>query len=118
MNPVKALQKHGQAVWLDFLARGFIAKYIISRLDDILSTGAWLDPKSRFQELAQDQFGLTPAYKVLGEDGPDHDKVFTIGVYVGDKLYGEGHGSSKQSAQQEAAGSALATLGAKAKVQA
>jgi ribonuclease-3 len=104
------------AVYLDQgydTARVFITAYIISRLDEILSTGAWLDPKSRFQELAQEQFGLTPAYRVLNEDGPDHDKVFTIGVYVGDKLFGQGHGSSKQSAQQEAAGAALAALGAK-----
>jgi ribonuclease-3 len=91
-------------------ARAFISDQIISRLDEILETGAWLDPKSRFQELAQDQYGLTPVYKVLGEDGPDHDKIFTIGVYVGDKLFGQGDGSSKQAAQQVAAAAALETV--------
>ena len=94
-------------------ARQFITTYLISRLEDILTTGAWMDAKSRFQELAQDQFGLTPAYKVLGEDGPDHDKIFTIGVYVGDKLFGQGNGSSKQAAQQVAAAAALEQVEAK-----
>jgi ribonuclease III len=98
------------AVYLDQgyeTARQFIADHIIARLDDILKTGTWMDPKSRFQETAQDQFGLTPAYKVLGEDGPDHDKTFSIGVYVGDKLFGKGSGSSKQAGQQAAAAAAL-----------
>ena len=101
------------AIYLDQgyeAARVFIAEHLISRLDEILSTGAWLDPKSRFQELAQDKYGLTPAYKVLAEDGPDHDKIFTIGVYVGDKLLGQGDGSSKQAAQQVAAAAALEQL--------
>jgi ribonuclease-3 len=101
------------AIYLDQgyeAARSFIQDQVISRLEDILKTGAWLDPKSRFQEAAQDQFGLTPNYRVLGEEGPDHDKVFSIGVYVGDKLFGKGSGSSKQAAQQEAAAAALAKI--------
>jgi ribonuclease-3 len=101
------------AIYLDQgydAARQFIATQIISRLDEILSTGAWMDAKSHFQEIAQDQFGLTPAYKVLGEEGPDHDKTFTIGVYVGDKLFGQGNGSSKQAAQQVAAAAALESI--------
>lgn len=93
-------------------AKGFITTYVISRLKEILETGAWLDPKSKFQELAQEQFGLTPNYKVLEEAGPDHDKVFTIGVYVGDKLFGKGNGASKQAAQQEAAAGGLAKIAA------
>ena len=69
-----------------------------------------MDPKSKFQETAQDQFGLTPSYRVMDESGPDHDKVFTVGVYVGDKLFGKGSGSSKQAAQQAAAAKALVKL--------
>jgi ribonuclease-3 len=88
-------------------AKDFIGKYVISRLAEILKTGAWMDPKSKFQETAQEQFGLTPNYRVIEESGPDHDKVFSIGVYVGDKLYGKGSGSSKQAAQQVAAQAAL-----------
>jgi ribonuclease III len=101
------------AIYLDQgydMASMFITQQIISRLPRILETGTWMDPKSKFQELAQEQFGLTPNYKVLEETGPDHDKIFTIGVYVGDKLFGKGNGSSKQSAQQEAAGIALKSI--------
>jgi ribonuclease-3 len=89
------------------VAKEFITDHVISRLPGILKEGSWLDPKSRFQELAQDQYGLTPSYRVLAEDGPDHDKIFTIGVYVGDKLFGKGEGSSKQAGQQVAAQAAL-----------
>ena len=92
------------------MAKKFISEHIISRLPEILETGTWMDPKSKFQELAQERFGLTPSYRVVDEAGPDHDKVFTIGVYVGDTLYGKGSGSSKQAGQQEAASAALAKL--------
>jgi len=88
-------------------AEEFIAKHILSKLDDILATGSWRDPKSHLQEVSQRVDGHTPAYKVLSEEGPDHDKVFTLGVFVGDKLMGKGTGSSKQNAQQEAAKAAL-----------
>ncbi len=101
------------AVYLDQgyeAAKGFITGHLISRLPEILDSGSWMDPKSKFQELAQEQYGLTPSYRVLEESGPDHDKIFTIGVYVGDKLFGKGDGSSKQAAQQVAAATALAQL--------
>jgi len=89
------------------VAKKFITEHIVSRLPEILETGTWMDPKSKFQELAQERFGLTPSYRVIEEAGPDHDKIFTIGVYVGDTLYGKGSGSSKQAGQQEAAAGAL-----------
>ena len=98
------------AIYLDqgyAQAARFISEHVISRLDEILEAGTWMDPKSKFQELAQEQFGVTPVYKVVDESGPDHDKVFTVGVYVGDKIYGRGTGSSKQAAQQVAAATAL-----------
>lgn len=101
------------AIYLDQgydAAQKFITAHVISRLPQILKEGSWLDPKSRFQELAQDQYGLTPNYRVLEEAGPDHDKTFTIGVYVGDKLFGKGQGSSKQAGQQVAAAAALKQL--------
>lgn len=88
-------------------AEKFIAKHILSKLDDILKTGSWRDPKSHLQEVSQRVDGQTPVYKVLSEEGPDHDKVFSLGVFVGDKLMGKGNGSSKQNAQQEAARAAL-----------
>ncbi len=88
-------------------AEKFITEHILSKLDSILESGSWRDPKSHLQEVSQRVAGSTPQYKVLGEDGPDHDKVFTLGVYVGDKLMGKGTGSSKQSAQQIAAKAAI-----------
>jgi ribonuclease-3 len=88
-------------------AKQFVTDHIISTLDTILAEGTWVDPKSKFQELAQDREGFTPHYRVLEEMGPDHDKVFVVGVYVGDRLCGKGQGSSKQAAQQQAAAVAL-----------
>ena len=84
-------------------AQEFVAANILSRLDEILETGSWRDPKSYLQEISQRVDGFTPKYKVLEEIGPDHDKVFTIGVFVGDKMIGKGTGPSKQKAQQKAA---------------
>jgi ribonuclease-3 len=90
-------------------AEKFIAKHILSKLDDILASGSWRDPKSHLQEVSQRIDNHTPQYRVLSEEGPDHDKIFKLGVYVGDKLMGEGTGPSKQVAQQQAARAALMT---------
>ena len=98
------------AIYLDQgyeVARDFIEKNIISTLPQILETGSWRDPKSYLQEVAQEKDNQTPVYKVLSEDGPDHDKVFTLGVFIGSQLRGSGSGSSKQAAQQKAAEEAL-----------
>lgn len=88
-------------------ANEFILKHIASKLDGILEAGSWRDAKSQLQEVAQRVDGQTPVYKVITEEGPDHDKIFTLGVYVGGKLKGKGIGSSKQSAQQKAAEAAV-----------
>lgn len=88
-------------------AETFITKYILSKLDQILESGSWRDPKSHLQEVSQRIDGQTPQYKVLEEVGPDHDKIFTLGVFVGDILMGKGKGPSKQIAQQQAARAAL-----------
>ena len=88
-------------------AETFITKHILSKLPQILETGSWRDPKSHLQELSQKIDGATPVYKVLEEIGPDHDKVFTLGAFVGDKLMGQGTGPSKQVAQQQAARNAI-----------
>lgn len=94
-------------------ADAFIKKHILSKLDAILASGSWRDPKSHLQEVSQRIDGQTPVYKVLEEVGPDHDKIFTLGVYVGDVLMGQGNGPSKQNAQQQAARAALATYEAR-----
>ena len=67
----------------------------------------WIDAKSLFQEKAQELESVTPAYKVLAESGPDHEKVFTMGVFLGDELITDGYGASKQEAEQDAARKAL-----------
>lgn len=85
----------------------FITENILSTFDVILKTGSWMDPKSRLQEIVQGQVGATPSYRVLSEEGPDHEKEFTVGVYVDDKLIGKGTGPSKQAAQVAAASTAL-----------
>lgn len=88
-------------------AAKFITKFILSKLDNVLDSGSWRDPKSHLQEVSQRIDNHTPVYKVLKEIGPDHDKIFTLGVFVGDRLMGEGSGHSKQIAQQQAARTAL-----------
>ena len=88
-------------------AKRFITDSILSTFGEILSSGSWMDPKSHLQELAQSREVATPVYKVVTEEGPDHDKTFTIGVYVNNKLRGKGTGPSKQAAQQKAAEAAL-----------
>ncbi|HZL07824.1 MAG TPA: ribonuclease III [Candidatus Dormibacteraeota bacterium] len=88
-------------------SKKFITESILSTLEHILASGSWMDSKSHLQELAQSQETATPVYKVMNEDGPDHDKTFTVGVYVNDNLRGQGTGPSKQAAQQQAAEAAL-----------
>ena len=88
-------------------AEKFIDQLILSKLDGILQTGSWRDPKSHLQEVSQSIDNMTPIYRVLSEEGPDHEKQFTLGVFVGDKLMGRGVGPSKQFAQQRAAEAAL-----------
>lgn len=88
-------------------AETFIHKHITSKLEVILKEGSWRDPKSHLQEVSQREDGATPQYKVLEETGPDHDKIFTLGVYVNSTLMGQGTGHSKQVAQQVAAKAAL-----------
>ncbi|MBP5204968.1 ribonuclease III [Candidatus Saccharibacteria bacterium] len=84
-------------------AKKIIQKHILVKIDQILADESWRDPKSYFQELAQRYDGVTPVYKVMKEEGPDHDKMFTVGVYVGKNLRGVGVGHSKQEAQGAAA---------------
>lgn len=88
-------------------AARFIEKNTTSKLSKILAEGSWRDPKSHLQEVSQQIDNATPVYRVISEDGPDHDKVFTLGAYVNDVLMGKGVGPSKQAAQQQAARAAL-----------
>lgn len=98
------------AIYLDQgfdAARIFIEKNLIVNLKKIIAEKLYIDPKSNFQELTQEREGITPRYELVSEEGPDHDKKFTIAVLVGEKKWGEGKGASKQLAQQSAAANAL-----------
>lgn len=102
------------AVYLDQgydTADAFLNKHLYPKLDGIIEQGAYQDAKSRFQEVAQDKKSLTPNYKTIREDGPDHDREFTVGVYVGEKEMARGLGKSKQEAEQDAATNALRKTG-------
>lgn len=92
-------------------ANAFIQKNIYAKLDVIIAEGSWRDPKSHLQEVMQRKDGVTPRYVVMEEVGPDHDKIFTLGVYSSDRLISQGTGPSKQAAQQEAAKTALSEYG-------
>lgn len=98
------------AIYLDGgyeAAKLFIHKFVLSHLEGVIALGAYKDPKSLFQEIVQERDKVTPVYKILGESGPDHKKIFRSGVYVGPNLVAEGEGMSKQEAELNAAKSAL-----------
>lgn len=98
------------AIYLDYgwdKAKIFIERFVLSTLPLILQDKLYIDPKSRFQEAAQSRLSVTPNYKVLEETGPDHNKKFRVGVFIGKELVAEGLGSSKQEAQIDAAAKGL-----------
>jgi len=84
-------------------AKVFIGNNLFGMVDEIIGKRLWQDAKSRFQEESQERTGITPTYEVLREIGPDHDKRFEIGVYIGEQLIAKGEGRSKQDAEQSAA---------------
>ncbi len=98
------------AIYLDRgydIAKEFIEEWVWTNIERILEQGLYLDPKSRFQESAQEHAGVTPVYKVTQEEGPDHNKHFVVGVYLDKELVAEGEGTSKQEGQEAAAEKAL-----------
>ena len=101
------------AIYLDQgyeMVQEFIEQYIIIHLDEVMEKELYRDSKSLLQERIQDELKLTPTYNVLNESGPDHNKVFSVGVYYGDKLVAQGEGESKQEAESQAAEKALKKL--------
>ena len=88
-------------------AKNMIEQKMIVELPHILENQLYVDPKSKFQEIAQEKMGVTPNYQLMSESGPDHDKHFEVGVYLGEELIASGIGSSKQEAQVSAARAAL-----------
>lgn len=105
-----ALESLIGAIYLDGgydKAKAFIEKFVIVKLESVVEQGLYKDAKSEFQEKTQAKLKFTPVYKVLSEEGPDHKKIFTVGVYLADKLAAVGQGMSKQDAEVDAAKRAL-----------
>lgn len=92
-------------------AKEFVSRNIFPLIDEIVEKRLWQDPKSYFQERAQEVVSITPEYRLIKEEGPDHDKHFTIGVYLRNEEVAQGQGKSKQEAEQAAANSGLDAKG-------
>lgn len=88
-------------------AHRFIGDQLFQKTDRIVEKRLWQDAKSRFQELSQDKVSITPTYELLSQEGPDHDRTFTVGVYLRNEKVAEGQGRSKQEAEQDAAERAI-----------
>ena len=92
-------------------AKKFIAEQLFHKTDEVVEKGLWQDAKSRFQEIAQEKNSVTPSYDVISQTGPDHDKRFVVGIYLGEDRIATGEGRSKQEAEQVAAQKALIAKG-------
>lgn len=92
-------------------AESFVRRTLYPKIDAVIQNRTWQDAKSQFQEVAQDKKGVTPTYKTMAEVGPDHDKHFTVGVFLHAAEIARGEGKSKQEAEQDAAKRALESTG-------
>lgn len=92
-------------------AEKLIKSFIIKELDDIIAQGLHIDAKTKFQEICQEKEEITPHYESIKEEGPDHEKIFTMGAFIGEKMIATGQGSSKQKAEDAAAAEALKVKG-------
>lgn len=102
------------AVYLDSgydAAKDFIAAQLFHKTEEVVANRLWQDAKSRLQEIAQEKVGTTPSYQVIDQSGPDHDKRFVVGAFIGQEKVALGEGRSKQEAEQAAAEKALAAKG-------
>jgi ribonuclease-3 len=92
-------------------SKEFIHTYLLPFTKEVVAGGLWQDAKSRFKELAQEKKSITPTYEIVKEEGPDHDKHFTVGIFLNTEQIAEGEGKSKQEAEQSAAENALKEKG-------
>lgn len=102
------------AIYLDqgyAAAKAFIDRTLVPKLPEIVEEGLWIDAKSRLQEKAQDVLSVTPSYRTVSEEGPDHDKRFIVAAMIGAEEIGRGEGKSKQDAEQLAARAGLKKKG-------
>lgn len=93
------------------VVKNFITRTLLIKTEDIIKKGLYKDAKSFVQEKSQEKYGVTPSYRVMHEEGPDHDKIFRIGIYFNDELIAEGEGKSKQEAETVSAKNALEKKG-------
>jgi ribonuclease-3 len=93
------------------MSKQFIAERLFPKTEEIVRKKLWQDAKSRFQEKAQEHASVTPTYETVGQSGPDHDRVFTVGVFLKREKIAEGVGRSKQEAEQQAAERAIEAKG-------
>ena len=102
------------AIYLDSgyaASKDFIGVQLFHKTDEVVSKRLWQDAKSRLQEIAQEQKGITPTYEMVSQTGPDHDKLFVVAAHIGSERIATGEGRSKQEAEQDAAQKALAAKG-------
>ena len=105
-----ALEAVIAAIYLDqglTVTRELVLKWLVAELQEVVGRGKGVDYKSRLQEMIQSEYRSSPSYRTVRSVGPDHDKLFTVEVMIGDKVLGEGAGKSKKLAETEAARDAL-----------
>ncbi|HUT67962.1 MAG TPA: ribonuclease III [Dehalococcoidales bacterium] len=110
LNLAGAMEAVIAAVYLDRgteITREMVVRLLAEEWERVVSQGTGADYKSKLQEVAQARFQMTPAYRLVDEAGPDHDKRFTVEVKVGAEVLGKGTGKSKKLAETEAARAAL-----------
>ncbi len=101
------------AIYLDKgyeISAKFIVENVLKFVPEIVEKKLYKDPKSLLQEIIQEKLKITPTYEVIGETGPDHNKIFEVGVYFEGQFAGQGKGFSKQEAEIDAAKDALSKL--------
>jgi ribonuclease III len=91
-------------------AKEFVNSVIIAHIDAVVEDQGLKDPKSLLQEKTQEVNKMSPVYKIVREEGPDHSKIYTSGVFLNNKLLAEGSGKSKQEAEKNAAANALKVI--------
>lgn len=92
-------------------AKQFIGEQLFHKTEEVVAKRLWQDPKSRFQEASQEKTGITPSYQLLDQSGPDHDRRFVVGAFIGETKIAQGEGRSKQEAEQDAAQKAIVAKG-------
>lgn len=88
----------------------FVEETLLSKIEALINEHGLKDPKSLLQEIIQERHKVSPTYKIIKEEGPDHAKIYTVGVYLENKLLAEGSGRSKQEAEKDSAQNALSTI--------